>query len=315
MANLIELLRYRNDLQSKLLEFDLTSSIEPKINLLNLVKHSGLYQSTVDQLTNNFNNIMLQNNQIISDINKHIDQVTQDIDQIANSLYNNVEYQQKFSEANIHRFMDIDPAAENHFTGKISGYSDWRYPSLQINPRSRKIVDYMVSSDPLYLISHDAQNTKSTLNEIVLSYPEAYQRRLRTYQINDRNFSILPQGQFGFVLCWDTFNYLSIEKIEIYLLEVFKLLKSGGIFMFSYNNCDIEDSAQWADISSGPGGFSYTTAKNLEQIFKSIGYEIISKNDISIEPAIPYVSWFELQKPGVLSTVKAHQSLARIENK
>jgi len=320
MANLSELTKYRNELLEKLKVFDLTQQLEDKINLFDIIKDNNptVDQESLNKFIIDYDLIKSQNNEILNHIKNHIDQVTQDIDQIASGLHDNDDYRKKFTEEVIHQLntgynMEFDAAVENHFTSKISGYSDWRHPALQINPRSRKIVDYMVSGDPLYLTSHDTISDISNLKNIVSSYPEMYQRRLRVYEIKDRNFLILPQGKFGFVLCWDTFNYLSIEKIETYLKEVFKLLKPGGVFMFSYNNCDIERSVTWAEIAEiNCGGQSYVTFRALDKIIKSIGYDIISKNDTKIETSGSYISWLELSKPGTLTTLKAHQALAQI---
>ena len=74
----------------------------------------------------------------------------------------------------------------------------------------------MVAGDPLYLTHSNIVIVKDMIKE----YPELYQNRLRLYEIVDRDFSKLPQAQFGFVLCWDNFNHLSLDKIEKYIREV-----------------------------------------------------------------------------------------------
>jgi SAM-dependent methyltransferase len=53
-------------------------------------------------------------------------------------------------------------------------------------------------------------------------------------------FQNYRMAQFGIVLCWDNFNHLSLDKIEKYIREVWKLLRPGGCFIFNYNNCDFE---------------------------------------------------------------------------
>ena len=98
-----------------------------------------------------------------------------------------------------------------------------------------------------------------------------YQSRLRIYEITNEDFSILPQNQFGFVLCWEIFNFLSLEKIEQHIRQVFDLLRPGGVFMFSYNNCDIYSIARVAESRD----ISYAQDDLLKNLCLNIGYEII----------------------------------------
>jgi len=149
------------------------------------------------------------------------------------------------------------------------------------------------------------------IKNLIDSYPTLYQSRLRLYEIKDIDFSILPQEQFGFILCWDTFDYLSFEKIKQYVKEVFKLLRPGGKFIFSYNNCDIETSAgNFEEFFTGWG-----TTKLLTDLFDEIGYELIEFKNIKINESNQYISWAEVCKPGILKTVKAHQAIAQILEK
>ena len=163
----------------------------------------------------------------------------------------------------------------------------------------------MVAADPLYL----THISIPAIMDLIKEYPELYQRRLRIYAIEDRNFSILPQEQFSFVLCWDMFNYLSADKIEQYLKEVFRLLRPGGHFVFSYNNCDLEGPALAAELQAA----SFVTARWLVKLCDEIGYEINELHDVETGDAFnTHVSWVEIKKPGNLRTVKAAQALAQI---
>jgi SAM-dependent methyltransferase len=188
---------------------------------------------------------------------------------------------------------------------KITQYSDWHYPALQINPRSKKWIDPMVAGDPLYL----THSNISIVNDMIKEYPELYQNRLRLYEIVDRDFSKLPMAQFGFVLCWDNFNHLSLDKIEKYIREVWKLLHPGGHFIFSYSNCDLEGPALRAECHAG----SYASASWLTTLLNAIGYEITAlHNDETGDAFNTHISWADIKKPGDLKTVKVAQAMAQL---
>jgi SAM-dependent methyltransferase len=199
----------------------------------------------------------------------------------------------------------ISAELEAKIISKITEYSNLRYPALQINPRSKKWIDPMVAGDPLYL----TYCYIDIIKEIIKSYPELYQNRLRLYEIKDRDFSTLPQAQFSLVVCWDYLNYLSIDKIEKYIREVWKLLRPGGHFIFSYNNCDLKGSALMAENWA----CSYSNLRWLIKLLKEIGYEITALHDDETGDAFnTHISWVEIKKPGDLKTVKAAQAMAQI---
>jgi SAM-dependent methyltransferase len=142
-------------------------------------------------------------------------------------------------------------------------------------------------------------------------YPDSYKRKARLYIIKNRDFSILPQNQFGFILCWDNFDYLTYDIIQKYLQEAFRLLRPGGIFMFSYTNCDLELSALKVDHQIAAYCSSGWLLKSLEEI----GYEVINLVDCNgptYDPNLGLqeypISWAEVRKPGKLTTVKRAQA-------
>ena len=309
MSKLHELVKCRNDLLDKINDLDLSSDIENKVNILKKFgRENPIYGARLDSLISNYEQVSLQNSRTLTNINIAIDQLNNDIDQLSMQLFDSEQYRREFSEENITQYMELTNEIESHIVSKISAGSDWHYPALQISPRFKKWVDEMVSADPLYLTDSNINR----LTEIISTYPEAYQRRLRLYEIADRDFSILPQNQFGFVLSWDNFNYLSIEKIESYIKEVFNLLRPGGSFIFSYNNCDLVGPAIRAEYHAG----SYCNIRILTTLFDKFGYEIIEFKNIDTGDAFnTHISWAEVRKPGTLTTVKAHQAMAQIIEK
>jgi len=179
-------------------------------------------------------------------------------------------------------------------------YVDWRHPGLEIGCRDGEYTKFLVGCDPLYIMDVHQEFIDSTLSK----YPAEYQRRLRPYQIKNMDLSMLPNNQIGFVFSWNFFNYLTLDSIHTYLVQVYNLLRPGGTFMFSYNNADMPAPAAYADSYY----MSYVPKSILVPMCKRLGFEIASTTDL--EPA---VSWVEIRKPGELTSIKAHQVLGEIK--
>jgi len=184
---------------------------------------------------------------------------------------------------------------------RIYHYVDWRYPALEIGPGDGLFTESMSAGDPLYVVDVHQEfldSTKKQFNEFYAT------RRLRSYLINnDYDLSMLPQGQMGFVLAWNVFNYFPLEAIKEYLKEIYKVIKPGGYLMFSYNNSD-----RWQGAEMVENLFMCHTPKHiLIPLVESLGYSVVASYDYD-----PTVSWIEVQKPGKLKTCKAHQSMGAI---
>jgi SAM-dependent methyltransferase len=179
---------------------------------------------------------------------------------------------------------------------------DWRYPTLEIGCRDGEWTTHLVAGDPLYIVDTHQEFLTSTMNQF---NPE-YQRRIRPYLIKDQDFSVLPQQQFGFVFSWNFFNYLSLDSVKHHLQEIFNLLKPGGRVLFSYNNGDLPEAAEHAEHYY----MTYMPKSLLLPMCEMLGYDIHDHQDFH-----PALSWIELQKPGELTTTKAHQVLGTVKRK
>ena len=308
MGKLHDLVKLRNTLVDKMDSLSLAPDIQGKIQILNSIVDQNKTVDNIDLIENfkdDFGRLVIENQKIINSLNTTVNIINQDIDNHALELFDNDAYREKFKEELIQETSYPSLEIENWVVSKITQYSDWHYPALQINPRSKKWIDPMVANDPLYLTHSNIAMVKDMIKE----YPELYQNRLRLYEIVDRDFSKLPMAQFGFVLCWDNFNYLSLDRIEKYIREVWKLLRPGGSFIFSYNNCDYEGSARQAECHAS----SYTNARWLTNLLNEIGYEITALHDNKTGDAFnTHISWVEIKKPGDLETVKLAQAMAQI---
>jgi hypothetical protein len=318
MAKLSELVKFRNDLRDTIKDLSIDDIISEKKRLTEIIRcrhNLPEYDSYIDGFVSAYQNLLDKNNNIINVILESIKKVEGDIDLQVKNLIQTKEITSQF--------LSINPDLENLIQTRIGGYSDWRFPGMQLHCRyfqnsnnkilseyanSRERINSMVANDPLYLIGNDME----LLTKSIISYPEIYQRRLRLYKITDDNLTVLPQNQFGFSLCWDFLNYLPTDQIEKYLRSILCLLRPGGVLMFSYNNCDIERSAQMVDENEA----CWITTPILHKMISDIGFEIITFIDVEANDIRKtWVSWGEIKKPGELHTTKRQQAVGMVLTK
>ena len=314
MGKLYDLVEFRNYLVDQIDYLSLKKSIEDRIEILKKTKR--IFPQHTDYCDRTIKDYLLleqQSQATINGIREQISKLDSEIDDVSVATFNNDEYRNNFHENQIqgpefNNSLILSAESESAIISKITEYSDWHYPALQINPRNKKWIDSMVAADPLYLTHYNI----SLVKELIKPYPDLYQNRLRLYEITDRNFSKLPQAQFSFVLCWDYFNYLSLVFVEKYIREVYCLLRPGGHFMFSYTNCDLAGPALRAESLA----CAYASSRWLKKLCIEIGYEISDLKDFDTGDAFnTHVSLAILKKPGDITTVKAAQAIAEIINK
>jgi SAM-dependent methyltransferase len=128
---------------------------------------------------------------------------------------------------------------------------------------------------------------------------------IKEYTETDIFFN-LPHDQFGFVYAFHYFEYKPLEIITQYLDEIFLLLRPGGTFLFSFNDCD-----QWKSVGSVEHFSScYTPGRLIRKHIQSMDYQIVSDHcDQS------GLAWLELRRPGELDSIRGGQVVSGIFRK
>jgi SAM-dependent methyltransferase len=277
-----------------------------EIKLLMQQFPSNQYQEFVDQSINDLQalieNVVQYKHRAVdigADIDQEISKLTQKF--FAANYETEFEYN---DPANIRRVRKLymPSHAVPVLMSRLGLALDWRYPTLEIGCRDGEWTSHLVAGDPLYIVDTHQEFLNSTMSQ----FNSEYQRRIRPYLIKDQDFSVLPQGQFGFVFSWNFFNYLSLDTIKHHLQEIFNLLKPGGRVIFSYNNGDLPEAAEHAEHYY----MTYMPKSLLLPMCDMLGYDILDHQDFH-----PALSWVELQRPGELTTTKAHQVLGSIKYK
>ena len=318
MATLTELVKFRNDLRDAVTQLSLTDEVADRIALIDSITNTHTIDESEQytaQIVSEYQQLLAKNNSIIDIIKQSISNLESHIQQQVDSI----DFSQ-FVEGSVPFYMSTTDYIEGIIQNRIGAYSTWKVPGLQLHCRYighqtknyatanfRTIV--MAACDPLYL----AGNDDITLQDMLAAgYAEEYQRRVRLYKIANRDLSGLPQAQFGLIVCWDFLNYLSMDAVKWYLDACIRLLRPGGVLIFSYNNCDLERSAQLVDNRQA----CWATKTLIENLAVSLGYELITTTDLKTNDELTtWVSWAEVRKPGVVKTVKASQAMGAILSK
>jgi hypothetical protein len=200
------------------------------------------------------------------------------------------------------RTPNIDQNTVDFYKNRINRYIGWQHPAMIVRPGFEPFINEMVSCDPLYLV-----DTKHDLLKPATSqFNELYQRRLRTYVVdeNTNNFlKRLPDGQFGLVLIYNYFNFRPLEVIRLWLHELLQKLKPGGVVLMTINDCDRDKAVMLVENRY----CCYTPGRMIIQLAETLGFETVFQwhNEGAS-------TWIELQKPGQLTTLRGGQSLATI---
>lgn len=206
----------------------------------------------------------------------------------------------------LNRKLFLSADSQEFVFGRLSKYSDWRYPGLIFRPGTEEWINLLVGLDPLYVVDEHME----LLKPLEKKFNPQYLDRLRMYPIDEtpdqKILDQLPDSQFAFALAYNYFNYKPVEIIARYLNEVFTKLKPGGIFAFTFNNCDKSYGVELVERKY----MCYTPKSIVLEKIKQSGFEMELEKDLDASN-----TWIEVKKPGTLSTFRGGQTLAKIIDK
>ena len=277
------------------------------IHAISTVKSTGniiddKHVAYIDGLLAHYTNLLDQVNRPMPGLQDELAIINQEIHTITHNLFaGNYELEERYGTADHVRKVRkiiINSEIEETITQRISLYTDWKYPSLEIGCRDGEWTKCMIAADPLYIVDRHQEFLDSASS----NFTPQYQERMRKYLLKDNDLSMLPQEQFAFVFSFGYFNYVSVDTITYMLRQIKTLLRPGGSFLFSYNDGDTPAGAGLAENFAR----SYMPKSMLIPICQSFGFTITAEFDYD------RLNLLEIQRPGVLQTVKAHQVLGKI---
>jgi len=192
---------------------------------------------------------------------------------------------------------------------RIGSYVDVRYPGLHIAPGYGEITNQLVSLTPLYLMDDSTDMFK----EIKSWRQPQYQKRLRYYIVDDNHnhpMHELPQNQLGLIVAVNWFNFRPVKVIKKYLESMIKVLRPGGVVVFTYNNCNYPKGVDKVDEMY----YCYTTDTQIKQMCIQLGYDIIKSFDKGYDELDMGISWLEIKKPGTRNTIRLKETMGIIKH-
>lgn len=187
----------------------------------------------------------------------------------------------------------------------IRNLGDWRMPGMIIRPGLETFIEDMVPLDPLYVVDTHPDLIRPAMDK----FTPQYQRRLRPYCINDftspQPLHELPDNQFALIFVYNFLNYRPIDVIQRYVADFEKKLRPGGHVIFTYNDCDYHQNV----VGAEQGFMCYTPGTWISNICENVNLKVHQKTVPSYD-----LSWIHAVKPGTLESMRASQTVAKIES-
>jgi len=181
---------------------------------------------------------------------------------------------------------------------EIGYYSDWRWSGIELNPSNGFLTNAFLANDPLYLYTGnvvDKDKVKSNFNKFFSD------RRIMFYD----NLLHMPQEQHGLAVSINSYEFWPIDPIKSEMQKVYNLLRPGGYYIFTYNDCE-----QLASLDLCANDYrAYNTKELMTNMVQMFNFEIVKQAD-EFNGAHSYMV---VKKPGTLSSQKLSAPLVAIE--
>jgi hypothetical protein len=263
-----------------------------------------------EQLTQIFRNFDQNLIKLKKELDQHIEQQQRQFFQESA-----LRYEQHLENPNQHRpeYISLDRHLKYKLTnedndmlqGRVLRYSSWKHPAMIIHPGQESFIDLMLDGDPLYLLDERYE----LLEPVMSRFNETYVARLRKYIITENLDQVpllesIPNNQFGLCLMYNYLPWRPLHVIQMYLKEIYNKLRDGGTLIITINDCDRAPGVKLVESR----WCYYTPLSLVEQMAINLGYAIT----YVWEQAGGSMTWIELQKPGVLSSLRGGQALAKV---
>lgn len=176
----------------------------------------------------------------------------------------------------------------------------WTDSALLIRPGQQPWIADMSSANLLYVWDHD----DAMLAPALAAYPDRLNGRIRVYTGSDRTpFTMLPTAQMGMILALGFFEYKPLDIVCHYVTEFHRLLRPGGMALFSFNDGDTVAGAEFAEQNYR----CYTPGTLIQQRARELGLETQE-----LYHGANGVSWLQVQRPGQYRNLMGAPVLTKI---
>jgi len=358
MDDIKKLILLRNQLRLELDNFDHVQSFYNSNAKLNKIKmlYPSNFNFMLDTSMRNFDSMIESNAKAIDYLEETIEAVEHQINELIYSRVDDFSFErdQLFHE-DLSSYQPIDFGdSHEEIRQLIALKSHLRYPVLCLAPRDRRIINWIVGGDPLYLCMPRLFDGKVILKDSVRSddddHPHARLLRLSTKGVNRYAYRTMANhgDWFSKWQLMQLINHLPEQyqrRVRLYTennLDFSELPQGqfGNIIVWDYfNHLTLEQVKNYFEELLKllrPGGeitFSYNNAETsiglqksiskdecynsatiLKRVLIGLKYDFVSNRDIKIGLK-DQVSIMTVKRPGTLSSIKVSQSLASIVHK
>jgi len=318
MMELRNIVKYKQ-LVNVLDTIGLRENIKEQLDQLytNLSTHPFNAKNLKEQISNNHLDILKILDGMSGNLNKFKEELNAEVQELEKPYYEMSKeiYKINIAQSSLEKmdryvFKNVlfNESLGNLLKSRIAKYTTNVDPGLQLGPGYGEITNQLVSLNPLYLMD----DSPEMLKEIKKWREPAYQRRLRYYIVDDTHVDPLhelPQNQLGIVIAVNWFNFKPLKIIRKYLESILRVLRPGGIIIFTYNNCDYPKAVDKVNEMY----YCYTTSIKVKDVCIQLGYEIINSFDEGYDELDMGISWLEIQKPGTRSTIRLAETMGMIK--
>ena len=196
------------------------------------------------------------------------------------------------------RISRLDKNFVNIIQREIGYYSDWRWAGIELNPSNGFLTRSFLACDPLYLYTGnvvDKEAVKSNFNRFFS------EKRMMFYD----NLLHLSQKQLGLAVSVNSYEFWPMDPIKTEIQKVYNLLKPGGHFIFTYNNCE-----NLASLDLCANDYrSYNTKSLMTSMVQMFGFDVVKQG----EECNGTHSFMVVKKPGKLVSQKLSSPLVKVE--
>ena len=258
-------------------------------------KDKSLYND-LDSNLDNLKQISDEYNSILSKINEKIGELLRKEELVVlRRDYDTYSTQERTLALVLERALR-DQELIKEISADVGYYSDWRWAGVELNPSNGTLTSSMLACDPLYLYT-DIADTNSIRNKFNRFFAD---KRLMFYNDLDN----LPQGQLGLATSINCYEFWPIDPIKDEMRKVYNILRPGGYFIFTYNDCELEASL---DLCAGNQGYrTYNTKTLMTSMVEMLGFDVVTEKCYRKAN-----SWMVVKKPGDLYSQKLSSPLVR----
>ena len=235
-------------------------------------------------------------NTSINDLLVYINNTIRNLEvKVVQDNYRNYESFQTTVEDRINIRSAFSDNLNNFIYGLKNSTDNWQFAGADLWPTDAKFTRQIVANDPVYIIA----DTK--LVEIVSKeFNDFYaQRRLRKYE----NLVDLPNNSLGVAYCFGKYENIPLDPIKEEIKILFDKMLPGGVFYFTYNNCEYVPSLEFCNNYR-----AYQTEELITTLFYSVGFDKMD-NKVFDDGAHNIMI---VKKPGELKSTKQNAPVVSI---